>query len=200
MRAILRIARTKFILTIAISCHEPIFFPLDLRNHPSYLSVITLNLKGEPMKTTKQYGKKIDLALSMWVKLTRAHDTFNHLTAENIRSFGLTAAQFGVIECLGHLGTMLIGDLTKKHLVSGGNMTVIVNNLEKDGFVKRLINEDDRRAFYVKLTPKGMRLFKKIFSKHAQYITKLASVLSEAEQEELGILLKKLGTCLHEVS
>ena len=148
------------------------------------------------MKTTKQYGKKTDLALSMWVKLSRAHDTFNHLTAANIRSFGLTEAQFGVIECLGHLGTMLIGDLTKKHLVSGGNMTVIVNNLEKEGFVKRLMNAKDHRAFYVKLTPKGKRLFEKVFSKHAHYITKLASVLSESEQTGLGLLLKKLGTNL----
>ena len=98
------------------------------------------------MKTTKQYGKKVDLALSMWVKLTRADDTFNHMTAANIRSFGLTPAQFGVIECLGHLGTMLIGDLTKKHLVSGGNMTVIVNNLEKDGLVARSVNAEDHRV------------------------------------------------------
>ena len=117
------------------------------------------------MKTTKQYGKKTDLALAMWVKLTRAHDTFNHLTAANIRTFGLTPAQFGVIECLGHLGSMLIGDLTKKHLVSGGNMTVVVDNLEKDGLVERLVSDEDHRAFYVKLTPKGKRLFDKIFLK-----------------------------------
>jgi MarR family 2-MHQ and catechol resistance regulon transcriptional repressor len=152
------------------------------------------------MKTTKQYGKKVDLALSMWVKLTRAHDTFSHLTAANIRLFGLTPAQFGVIECLGHLGTMLIGDLTKKHLVSGGNMTVVVDNLEKDGLVERSVNDKDHRAFYVKLTPKGKRLFDKIFSKHAQYIVKLVSVLSESEQAELGLLLKKLGTSLQEVN
>ena len=151
------------------------------------------------MKTTKQYGKKIDLSLSMWVKLSRAHDTFNHLTAANIRSFGLTPAQFGVIECLGHLGTMLIGDLTKKHLVSGGNMTVVVNNLEKDGLVERMVNDKDHRAFYVKLTPKGKHLLGKIFLKHAQYIAKLASVLTESEQTELAILLKKLGTTLQEV-
>jgi len=150
------------------------------------------------MKNTKQYGKKVDLALSMWVKLSRAHDTFNHLAEVNIRSFGLTNAQFGVIECLGHLGTMLIGDLTKKHLVSGGNMTVIVNNLEKDGLVERSVKDEDHRAFYVKLTPKGKRLFEKIFLKHARYITKLASVLSETEQAELGLLLKKLGTSLQE--
>jgi len=148
------------------------------------------------MKTTKQYGKKTDLALSMWVKLTRAHDTFNHLTAANIRSFGLTPAQFGVIECLGHLGSMLIGDLTKKHLVSGGNMTVVVDNLEKDGLVERSVSDEDHRAFYVNLTPKGKRLFDKIFIKHAQYVVKLASILSESEQIELGLLLKKLGTGL----
>ena len=148
------------------------------------------------MKTTKKYGKKTDLALAMWVKLTRAHDTFNHLTAANIRSFGLTPAQFGVIECLGHLGSMLIGDLTKKHLVSGGNMTVVVDNLEKDGLVERLVSDEDHRAFYVKLTPKGKRLFDKIFLKHAQYVVKLASILSESEQIELGLLLKKLGTGL----
>jgi MarR family transcriptional regulator, 2-MHQ and catechol-resistance regulon repressor len=148
------------------------------------------------MKTTKQYGKHIDLALSLWVKLARAHDTFSHLTAANIRSFGLTSAQFGVIECLGHLGTMLIGDLTKKHLVSGGNMTVVVNNLEKEGLVERLVNEEDHRAFYVKLTPKGKRLFDKIFLHHAKYVVQLTSVLSASEQANLGLLLKKLGTNL----
>jgi MarR family transcriptional regulator, 2-MHQ and catechol-resistance regulon repressor len=145
------------------------------------------------MKTTKQYGKKIDTALSMWVKLVRAHDTLSHLTAANIRSFGLTPAQFGVVECLGHLGPMLIGELTRKHLVSGGNMTVVVDNLEKDGLVDRTVCEDDRRAYSVQLTPKGKKLFERIFSQHAEYVAKTVSVISEAEQEDLGNLLKKLG-------
>jgi MarR family transcriptional regulator, 2-MHQ and catechol-resistance regulon repressor len=145
------------------------------------------------MKTTKQYGKRIDLALSMWVKLVRAHDTFSHLTSANIHVYGLTPAQFGVVECLGHLGPMLIGDLTRKHLVSGGNMTVVVDNLEKTEIVERAVSKDDRRAFYVRLTPKGKRLFNKVFVRHAEYISRLASVLTESEQAELGRLLKKLG-------
>jgi MarR family 2-MHQ and catechol resistance regulon transcriptional repressor len=149
------------------------------------------------MKTTKQYGKKVDLALSLWVKLTRAHDTFNHLTGANIRTFGLTHAQFGVVECLGHLGPMLIGDLTKKHLVSGGNMTVVVDNLEKEGIVERSVSKEDGRAFYVRLTARGKRLFHKIFIRHAEYIAGLASVLTETEQSELGLLLKKLGRSLN---
>ncbi len=146
------------------------------------------------MKTTKQYGKRIDLALSLWVKLARAHATISHLTAANIHMFNLTPAQFGVVECLGHLGPMLIGDLTKKHLVSGGNMTVVVDNLEKEGIVERIISKEDRRAFYVRLTSKGKRLFHQIFIRHAEYEAKLASVLTETEQTELGSLLKKLGT------
>jgi MarR family 2-MHQ and catechol resistance regulon transcriptional repressor len=150
------------------------------------------------MKTTKQYGRKIDTALSTWVKLVRAHDTFNHLTAANIRSFDLTPAQFGVVECLGHLGSMLIGELTRKHLVSGGNMTVVVDNLEKEGLVDRTVCKDDRRAFSVQLTPKGKKLFERIFPQHAEYVAKLTSVLSENEQVELGNLLKKLGTGLKE--
>jgi MarR family 2-MHQ and catechol resistance regulon transcriptional repressor len=128
------------------------------------------------------------------VKLARAHDTLAHLTATNIRTFNITPAQFGAIECLGHLGPMLIGDLTKKHLVSGGNMTVVIDNLEKEGLVKRKVAAEDHRAFYVNLTSKGKRLFDKIFIQHAEYVAQAVSVLTEAEQAELSRLLKKLGT------
>jgi MarR family 2-MHQ and catechol resistance regulon transcriptional repressor len=146
------------------------------------------------MKTTKQYGRKADTALSLWVKLVRATSTFSHKTAENIRSFGLTTPQFGVLETLGHLGPMFMGELTKKQLMSGGNTTVVVNNLVKRGLVERLVCKEDRRAFYIQLTPKGKKLFKQIFPKHATYVAQTASVLSDAEQKALSVLLKKLGT------
>jgi MarR family 2-MHQ and catechol resistance regulon transcriptional repressor len=152
------------------------------------------------MKTTKHYGKRADIALSTWVKLARAHDTLKHLTAENIRSFDLTTAQFGALETLGHLGPMLIGELTRKQLVCAGNMTVVVNNLEKDGLVERKTDAKDRRAIHVRLTAKGKRLFDKIFVQHAAFVADLVSVLSEDEQIELGRLLKKLGTGVRQVA
>lgn len=152
------------------------------------------------MKTTKQYGKRADIALSMWVKLARAHDTFKHLTAENIRTFNLTTAQFGALETLGHLGPMLIGELTRKQLVCAGNMTVVVNNLEKEGLVERKTDTKDRRATHVRLTSRGKRVFDKIFPRHAEYVADLVSVLTEDEQVELGRLLKKLGTSVPQIS
>jgi MarR family 2-MHQ and catechol resistance regulon transcriptional repressor len=150
------------------------------------------------MKNTIQYGKKIDTALSMWVKLQRAYATFNKKNADHLKNFGITAAQYAVIECLGHNGPMIMGELCKKMLVSGGNMTVVVDNLEKDGFVERVPSEGDRRAIQVRFTPKGKKAFDESFSRHADYLTRLASVLTEQEQEILGGLLRKLGCTLRE--
>lgn len=148
------------------------------------------------MKTTEKYGKETDLALSMWVKLARAFSVFNKKSVEQIRSYGLTQPQFGIIESLGHLGTMTLGELSERQLVSCGNTTVVVDNLEKEGLVQRIRDSYDRRVIRVKLTTKGQKLFNNIFPEHAKYITELASVLTEEEQVQLSALLKKLGLSL----
>ena len=75
-------------------------------------------------------------------------------------------------------------------------MTVVVDNLVRDGFVERVRDKDDRRAVHVHLTPKGRHLFDRIFVRHAAHIEGLLSVLTDAEQRTLGRLLKKLGTTL----
>ncbi len=134
----------------------------------------------------------------MWVKLARASATFGHLTDEHIRTFGLTTPQFGVVEVLGHLGPLTLGELSKKRLVSGGNITCVIDNLEKEGVVERVPSTEDRRAIVAQLTSKGKQLFNDIFQKHAEFVADLASVLSEEEQSELSRLLKKLGLALRE--
>ncbi|MBI5474654.1 MAG: hypothetical protein HY961_20135, partial [Ignavibacteriae bacterium] len=68
----------------------------------------------------RRYGKKNDRALTLWVKLARAFATFSKAADRDIERYGLTTAQFGALECLGHLGPMTIGALCRKQLVSGG--------------------------------------------------------------------------------
>ncbi len=145
------------------------------------------------MKTTEKYGKRIDRALGMWVKLSRAFSTMNNLAAQNIHEFGLTVPQFGALECLGHLGPMTIGALCRKMLVSGGNMTVVIDNLEKIGLVERIRKPGDRRQIYVQLTAAGYELFGRIFPEHAEFVAGKVSVLTPNEQEKLASLLKKFG-------
>jgi MarR family 2-MHQ and catechol resistance regulon transcriptional repressor len=148
------------------------------------------------MESTRRYGHRADVALTMWVKLARAGALMAHRTGEQIRTFGLTPAQFGVLEILGHKGPMILGDLCRKALVSGGNMTVVVDNLERQGLVERHRSTEDRRAIEVHLTPGGRGLFESVFPSHARYVAGLAAVLTEEEQVRLGSLLKKLGTAL----
>jgi len=136
------------------------------------------------------------MALSLWVKLSRASATMGKLSKVDIESYGLTPPQFSVIESLGHLGPMLMGKLCSKLLVTGGNITVVIDNLEKEGLVERIPSKEDRRAIMVQLTRKGQSLFDKIFIKHAHYVEKAMSVLTQEEQVQLSGLLKKLGLAL----
>ncbi len=144
------------------------------------------------------YGRKADLALDTWVKLARAFSTVEKKSIENIRSFGLTQPQFSVLDVLGHLGPMKVGQICNKMLVSGGNMTLVLDNLEKSDLIERLHSKDDRRAIVVQLTKKGKDLFNSIFSKHADFISDTFEPISNSEQKDLGKLLKKLGTSIQE--
>lgn len=149
------------------------------------------------MKTTQKYGKKADLALSMWVKLARASDTLAMLTAKDIDRCGLTPTQFGIVESLGHLGPMKIGEMCSKKLMTGGNMTVVIDNLEKMGLIERTKDPEDRRASIIRLTPKGEEKFGEMFPAHAQFVEEhVWSALTEDEIHQLSELLKKLGCSL----
>jgi len=145
------------------------------------------------VKPIKRYGKRIDLALATWVKLARAFSSFDKKSTESIRVFGLTQPQFSVIEVLGHLGPLKVGEICDKMLVSGGNMTLVLDNIEKLGYIERIHSKEDRRAIDVQLTKQGQELFEKIFIIHAENISKLMSVITSEEQKLLGELLKKLG-------
>jgi MarR family 2-MHQ and catechol resistance regulon transcriptional repressor len=142
----------------------------------------------------RSYGEKADRALALWVKLARASATFGRITGRHIGSLGgLTEPQFAVLECLGHLGPLTLGELSRKMLVSGGNITCVIDHLERDGLVERVQSKQDRRRVAAVLTRKGMRLFVSTFRKHAAFVGTVASVLTAREQEELSRLLRKLG-------
>lgn len=151
------------------------------------------------MKTSKKYGKKTDLALTTWVKLARAFSSFNKRSIESIRKFGLTQPQFAVIEIIGHLGPLKVGEICNKMLVSGGNMTLVLDNIAKLGYIERVHSLEDRRAILIQLTQKGKNLFDEVFNSHAEHVTKLMSVLTVEEQKTLGELLKKLGLMVSKI-
>ena len=109
---------------------------------------------------------------------------------------GLTPTQLGVVEALLHLGPLGQRVLGDKLLMSGGNITTVVDNLERRGLVRRERRGDDRRHVTVHLTPEGRRLISRVFPGHVAAIVEAFSALSAAEQAQLGRLAKKLGRSL----
>jgi MarR family 2-MHQ and catechol resistance regulon transcriptional repressor len=132
-------------------------------------------------------------ALNTYVKLMRAAESLTARVHKHLGPVGLTVSQFGVLEALYHLGALSQKDLGKKILRSSGNITLVVDNLEKRGLVKRVRDRTDRRFFIVHLTDKGKNLIRRIFPAHAAMIAGELSVLSGAEQQALGNLCKKVG-------
>jgi MarR family 2-MHQ and catechol resistance regulon transcriptional repressor len=138
------------------------------------------------------------LALDGFIKLMRATDSITAYLTRHVGAAGLTMGQFGVLEVLLHLGPMNQCDLGAKLLRSGSNVTMVLDNLERRGLVKRTRRKDDRRAITVTLTPDGRRLITDLFPKHARRITRLFGALSLRDQQRLGALCKTLGRSIPE--
>ena len=81
----------------------------------------------------------------------------------------LTLTQFAVLEAWSahHLGPMSLSDIARKILTTGGNLTMVVGNLEKQGLAQRQRCPEDRRLSIIVLSPKGKTLMREIFPRHA---------------------------------
>ncbi len=133
------------------------------------------------------------LALDTWIKLNRSLDALVSRVNQSGTMGGLTPTQFAVVEALYHLGPLPQCQLAARVFKSSGNMTLVIDNLEKLGLVARQADEHDRRVSRVCLTALGRQTVSEIFPKHAAAIKELFEVLTPLEQRKLGEILRKLG-------
>jgi MarR family 2-MHQ and catechol resistance regulon transcriptional repressor len=132
-------------------------------------------------------------ALNAYIKLLRCSDSVQAGLERALDAAGLSEGQFGILEVLLHLGPMSPTELRRRVFRSGGNVTMVTDNLEKRGFVERRRDEKDRRRLTVHLTQEGRRVITRLFAPHVARIVSVFSKLSAAEQNELARLCKKLG-------
>ena len=132
------------------------------------------------------------VALDSYIKLMRAADTVAAHIREELLKENLTISQIGVLEAIMHLGPMRQNELCKKLLKTGGNITKVIDNLEKRNLVKR-VQGQDRRCYQVELTESGSEFISSYFPKHVVDIENIMGRLTTEEQKELQGLCKKLG-------
>lgn len=131
-------------------------------------------------------------ALNTFIKLQRAAESVSS-RVHAVLPAGLTATQFGVLDSLHHIGPLCQSELAEKLLRTGGNLTLVVDNLEKAGLVVRERDPSDRRFVVVKLTDKGELFISALIPKVIANVTREMRRLSSTELLDLGRLCKKVG-------
>lgn len=143
----------------------------------------------------KSYGEINDINLKTLIAISRSYQTILKRLNKVFKEGGLTPSQFGVLEALYHKGDLRIGEIIEKILSTGGNMTVVIDNLEKSGMVKRYQDPNDRRASIISITEKGRRKIEEIFPIHLEELNNALINLS-LEEKILINLHKKLNNKL----
>src|SRR5712664_1432861 len=133
-------------------------------------------------------------ALRFWRRLLTCTQMIERVVRSRLRSrFGTTLPRFDLMAQLErHAEGLKMNELSRLLMVTGGNVTTIVDQLEKEGLVERLDEPADRRAFRIRLTRAGERSFGEMARAHEEWVVELLAGLSRREHEELLKLLAKV--------
>ncbi|AZI43624.1 MarR family transcriptional regulator [Deinococcus psychrotolerans] len=148
------------------------------------------------MPTKYAGGDQERAALDAYIKLWRASHLVEMQANRHLARFDLTTSQFGVLEAVYHLGPLSQQALAKKILRSSGNLTMVIDNLEKTQLVRRERNQQDRRVMIVSLTPAGRELIAQVLPPHVRGVVGVFDSLSKDELAQLSSLTRKLGLAL----
>ncbi|MEM1111045.1 MAG: MarR family transcriptional regulator [Pseudomonadota bacterium] len=134
------------------------------------------------------------LALKLWLRLLTCTNLVEATLRQRLReSFDSTLPRFDLLAQLDrHPEKLKMGELSSLMMVSGGNVTGLVNQLEKEGLVSREPLETDRRTFQVGLTAEGKRHFRKMARSHERWVAELFVQMSHEQQEDVMSALAAL--------
>ncbi|MDQ1912061.1 MarR family transcriptional regulator [Paenibacillus sp. GD4] len=137
--------------------------------------------------------RRKELSLRLFIVMNRAVNWVNKHAEEDIQKSGLTQTEFAVMELLYHKGRQPLQQIGQKVLISSGNITYVVDKLEKKGLLQRKPCPTDRRVIYAEVTEQGEKLIAEAFVGHELALMRAMEGLSDEELQEAAELLKRLG-------
>jgi len=138
--------------------------------------------------------------LRLWLRLLTCTLTIEGKVRARLRErFATTLPRFDLMAQLERNPRGLkMGELSRRLMVTGGNVTGITDQLVAEGLVRREPIVGDRRAYAVQLTPKGKRAFDAMAAEHERWVEELMSGLTRAERDRLYALLGRLKSTIRE--
>ena len=180
----------------------PRTFNLATRSRSGWSGMRTMAPAAEKAKSKPraQIREKHDgalpgrLDLRVWLRLLSCSTVIEkRIRRRFITEFDTTLPRFDVMATLArHPDGTSMGDLSRELLVSNGNVTALIRQLEADGFATSRVAPEDRRSQIVALTERGKRHFAELADAHRQWIGGMFAGMSEEEQGALHALLAAL--------
>jgi DNA-binding MarR family transcriptional regulator len=133
-------------------------------------------------------------SLKLWLRMLSCTVRIENEVRSRLReTFGITLPRFDLMAQLERYPDGLrMGELSRRLMVTGGNVTGITDLLEKEGLVVRVPDPHDRRAYAVKLTEAGRGAFAGMAVVHERWIQELLQDIPAADKATLIDLLSKL--------
>jgi len=137
--------------------------------------------------------------LRLWLRLLTCTSLVETEIRKRLREqFATTLPRFDVFAQLERApGGMTLGELSKRMMVSAGNITGLVDRLVEAGQLERAPLSSDRRVQVVALTPAGRRDFEAMARRHEDWVVEMFDGLSQRDIEALLRVLGKLKTSVH---
>jgi DNA-binding MarR family transcriptional regulator len=133
-------------------------------------------------------------ALRLWLRMLTCTQLVEQRVRSNLREqFETTLPRFDLMAQLERAPDGLkMNELSRRMMVTGGNVTGITDQLEAENMVQRLPVEGDRRALLIRLTPTGRKAFAEMAEAHERWIIEALSGLNQRELQSLHTLLGKV--------
>ncbi len=137
-------------------------------------------------------------ALRLWLRLLTCTNLIESAIRADLRAeFEVTLPRFDLMaQLFRHPEGLKMGELSRRLMVTGGNVTGISDQLETEGLVARTPHSEDRRSLVISLTAAGRRAFARMAARHEEWVAGLMGGLSDSERRTLFDLLGRLKSTL----
>lgn len=145
-------------------------------------------------------GADQDTALRLWLRMLSCTSLIERQVRSKLRrEFDTTLPRFDLMAHLDRSPEGLrMGDLSRRMMVTSGNVTGITDQLEAEGLVMRVFSPEDRRSLIVRMTPNGRRAFRRMAKAYKRWIVGMFDRLPPPDRNQLLRLLGTLKDDLHE--
>lgn len=159
-----------------------------MKSQPDFVDLIVEQLDAELPTAGAE-------AIAPIARFGRLNSRLHKPVTDWIGQHGLREAEYNVLAALRRSGApyrLAPSDMSRAMLFTSGGLTPVLDRLEQRGLIEREPDTADRRKLKVRLTPAGMALHAKAFDSYVEIATKLTSVLSTEQREQLNDLLRIL--------